>query len=89
MTLATSLPSRDPNPTDESVPLLHSLYYERNEVLAMDLKFKRAMLKAQRAGLEHFVCGVVVDRSPLVPKRFEKQPRFSPSASPAASCADG
>lgn len=90
MTLSELLRPREakqPSRNDE-LHLLHSTFYERTAVLAMDYAFKDAMLRARRAGLENFTTGVVVDDSPLVPTHFTRESKFSLIQSTAAACAD-
>ena len=54
-----------------------------------DRKFKKAMIKAIRAGKEHALIGVIVDDTPIpITTKFYSSIRWSLCGSPAATCAE-
>lgn len=74
---------------DPATPMDRSAYFDRIDAVQQDQAFKRAMLAARDAGLEHFTTGVIVDLTPLVPKHFYPVSKFSLMGSSGADCAAG
>ena len=70
-----------------ATPMDRSAYFDRLDAVQMDQAFKRAMLAARDAGLEHFATGVFVDLTPLVPKHFFAESKWSMMGSSGAECA--
>lgn len=62
----------------------------RDGLKYQDLMFKRAMLAARKAGLEHVALGVVVDDTPIPPsyRRYDLSPPLMVTQSIAGECAD-
>ena len=63
-------------------------YFTREQVIAMNLKFAKAMFAAREAGLEKFTNGPKKDNTPLVPTPFFRALQRSMSGSSAALLAD-
>lgn len=63
-----------------------SAFYDKIKVVAMDQAFKRAMLDARGRGEINFRVGVIVDHTPLVPKVFSGDVKFSLVGSSGGMC---
>lgn len=71
----------------QATPMDRSAYFDRIDAVQQDQAFKRAMLAARDAGREQFTTGVIVDLTPLVPKHFYPEARWSLMGSSGAACA--
>lgn len=62
--------------------------FTARQAVKMDIAFCRAMCAAIKAGYEKVEIGRVVDRRPLMPAHFEREPIRSGMSSAGALCAE-
>lgn len=61
-------------------------FFDRRECIQMNLDFAQAMLTARRRGQERFTIGPIIDFTPLIGARFDRQLQHSPMSSSANAC---